>query len=137
LIENLLTGYSVDYEIPKSIHIHKSMLLRGVKFPPPTLDEAEIQAVKSKAQHSGRWFGGAPLRNGHGNNRGGRMNYTADRPNPFAAHLDPTFTPPPRSSDVQNPSHGWAPPPPGAYSYSPPCNAHFTTAAEKGTKGGK
>ncbi|OXV08499.1 hypothetical protein Egran_03738 [Elaphomyces granulatus] len=109
----------VDYEIPKSIHIHKSMLLRGVKFPPPTLDEAEIKVVKSKAQHSGRWFGGAPLRNGNGNNRGSRMNYTADRPNPFAAHLDPAFAPPSRASDVQNPSQGWATLP-GTYPFGQP-----------------
>ncbi|EAW07457.1 5'-_3' exoribonculease Dhp1 [Aspergillus clavatus NRRL 1] len=78
----------VNYEIPKSSHVHKSMLLRGVKFGPPALDNADIQAVKHRAQHSGRSYGGAPFRGG---NRGGRINYASDRPNPFAAHLDPSF----------------------------------------------
>ncbi|KAL1965027.1 hypothetical protein VTN77DRAFT_6087 [Rasamsonia byssochlamydoides] len=113
---------TVYYEIPKSVHTHKSMLLRGVKFPPPKLDQAEIQMVKSKAQHIGRSFGGAPLRNGNGGGRGGRMNYTADRPNPFAAHLDPAFVPPAQVAGAPIPAPGWAPPPPGfaGYSWGPP-----------------
>ncbi|KAE8353624.1 exoribonuclease 2 [Aspergillus coremiiformis] len=106
----------VNYEIPKSSHIHKSMLLRGVKFPPPALDNADIQATKAKAQHSGRSFGGAPLRNGHGN-RGGRINYAGDRPNPFAAHLDPNFMPSGNAGAQMMPS-GWVPPVPGSTNFS-------------------
>ncbi|PLN78154.1 XRN 5'-3' exonuclease N-terminus-domain-containing protein [Aspergillus taichungensis] len=92
----------VNYDVPKSKHTHKSMLLRGVKFAAPALDNGDIQAVKNRAQHSGRSFGGAPFRGG----RGGRMHYGGDRhndqpshnashnrPNPFAAHLDPNFVP--------------------------------------------
>ncbi|KAE8333477.1 exoribonuclease 2 [Aspergillus sergii] len=107
---------TVNYEIPKSNHIHKSMLLRGVKFPPPALDNADIQATRSKAQHSGRSFGGAPFRGGHGN-RGGRINYASDRPNPFAAHLDPNFMPPSNAGAQGMPS-GWAPPVPGSANFS-------------------
>lgn len=111
---------TVNYEVPKSTHVHKSMLLRGVKFPPPALDNADIQAVKSKAQHSGRSFGGAPLRNG----RGGRMDYGGGgggggnhhRPNPFAAHLDPSFVPPPGGMPPM-PS-GWVPPGSGGGNFS-------------------
>ncbi|TQB72974.1 5'-3' exoribonuclease 2 [Monascus purpureus] len=95
----------VNYEIPKSGHVHKSMLLRGVKFPPPALDQADIQAVKSKAQNSGRSFGGVPFRNGR-NDRSGGISYTADRPNPFAAHLDPNFMPPANFLELQDSSEG-------------------------------
>lgn len=90
------------------------MLLRGVKFPEPALDYGDIQAVKSKAQSSGRSFGGAPFRGNNGGNRGGRINYASqERPNPFAAHLDPNFKP------AGNPApSGWVPPMPGSTGYS-------------------
>lgn len=91
------------------------MLLRGVKFPPPALDNSDIQGVRNKAHNSGRSFGGAPLRNG--GNRGGRIDYTGDRPNPFAAHLDPNFVPPPNVGGSVIPS-GWAPPNPGCANFS-------------------
>ncbi|GES59288.1 3' exoribonculease Dhp1 [Aspergillus terreus] len=109
---------TVNYEIPKSSHIHKSMLLRGVKFPPPALDQGDIQAVKSKANHSGRSFGGAPFRNN--GNRGGRINYAPDRPNPFAAHLDPNFVPGANAAAGAPPMMpaGWAPPASGSTGYS-------------------
>lgn len=94
--------FSVYYEMPRSIHIHKSMLLRGVKFSPAVLDKSDKEATKNQASRSGRSFGGAPFRgNGRGNGRGGRgggqINYGGDRndrPNPFAAHMDPNFAPP-------------------------------------------
>lgn len=104
------------------------MLLRGVKFAPPALDNADIQATKSRAQHTGRSFGGAPFRGG----RGGRMNYGGDRgggdrgsdrggdnrPNPFAAHLDPKFMPGGNPAAIPS---GWAPPSAsGNFSRGPP-----------------
>lgn len=105
---------SVNYKIPKSSHIHKSMLLRGVKFVTPMLNSADIRATKGRAQHSGRSFGGAPL-NGRG--RGGRVEYGSDRPNPFAAHLDPRYGgPPPPGMPMMPP--GWVPPTQGAGDYS-------------------
>lgn len=117
--------------MPPPTHIHKSMLFPGVKLPPPVLDKSDIAILKSKARHSGRDFGGAPLydntrrdpMDNHG--RGGRINYAADRPplngppppsaingnNPFAAFLDPKFAP---GMPVQ--SHaGYHPPPHGNY----------------------
>jgi 5'-3' exoribonuclease 2 len=53
--------YSVHYDMPKSGHIHKSMLLRGVKFPPPALNPADIEATKGRAARSGRSNAGVPL----------------------------------------------------------------------------
>ena len=96
--------------MPRSNNIHKSMLLRGVHFPPRTLDRSDIEATKTQASRSGRSFGGAPLRGGHSNGRGrgGQMNYANDRPNPFAPYVDPQFVPPPPASYSRGP-------PPGAY----------------------
>ncbi|KAJ5091467.1 5'-3' exoribonuclease 2 [Penicillium alfredii] len=105
---------TVNYTIPKSSHIHKSMLLRGVKFATPMLNSADIRATKGRAQHSGRSFGGAPL---HGGGRGGRVDYGKDRPNPFAAHLDPNFASGPGAGPPMG-APGWIPPVPGAGGYS-------------------
>lgn len=120
---NWLTINSVNYTIPKSAHIHKSMLLRGVKFATPMLNSADVRAVKGRAQNSGRSFGGAPFRGG---GRGGRMDYGGNRgggdqgpgrPNPFAAHLDPRFMPGPQGNMPMMPP-GWVPPGPGSGDYS-------------------
>ncbi|KAL9638374.1 MAG: hypothetical protein Q9204_001532 [Flavoplaca sp. TL-2023a] len=127
---------SVHYEMPKSSHVHKSMLLRGVKPAPPTLNGEDIEATKRAAAHSGRSFGGAPLR-GNGRGRGGsrgngggssQINYGDNRPNPFAAHVKPGYAPPPPPhfqggrGPPPLPPQGWVPPPPGAQydGYRPP-----------------
>ncbi|TKA78398.1 5'-3' exoribonuclease 2 [Cryomyces minteri] len=144
---------SVHYEMPKSTHVHKSMLLRGVKFGTLALDHADIEATRGRSRQSGRHFGGVPLNDnytngGRGRGRGGRINYGADsrqnyndsrngysgdsrsghvqqdgRPNPFAAHLNPQFVPPPQFA-VQNgygaPPPGWVPPPPHLARGPPP-----------------
>ncbi|KAM5437835.1 5'-3' exoribonuclease 2 [Microsporum ferrugineum] len=107
---------SVYYEMPKSMHAHKSMLLRGVKFKEPALDKTDLEITRNKARHSGRSFGGAPLHSnrggrgrGGGGGRGGQISYASnDRPNPFAAHLPPGYVPPPQPP-------GWNPAPPGVY----------------------
>ncbi|KAI1004139.1 5'-3' exoribonuclease 2 [Podosphaera aphanis] len=66
---------AVHYEIPKSNHTHKSMLLRGVKLPTPTLTHSDIENTKGKAARSGRNHGGAPLAgDGRGRNQ---FNYGA------------------------------------------------------------
>ncbi|CAG8002539.1 unnamed protein product [Penicillium olsonii] len=117
---------TVLYTLPKSSHVHKSMLLRGVKLPTPMLDSSDIRATKGRAQNSGRSFGGAPFQ---GRGRGGRMNYQSDRPqgdrpNPFAGHLDPNFAPGPPGGPAG--AHmvppGWVPPGQGygGYSRGPP-----------------
>lgn len=102
------------------------MLLRGVREPPRQLDNSDLAILKSKARHSGRDFGGAPLydntrqhpQDRSGNGRGSRISYAADRPppgmappgaenrnNPFAAFLDPKYAP----------VSGMPPPPPQHY----------------------
>ena len=106
---------SVHYEMPRSDHVHKSMLLRGLEMPKLVLERADHDATKAKATSSGRSFGGAPLRGDrNGGGRGGRMNYAVDRPNTFAAHVNPNL--------VTLPTFGrGGPPPPGQYQgYGPP-----------------
>ena len=103
------------------------MLLRGLKLPAPVLDRSDIEATKARASHSGRSFGGAPLRGGGGRGRGGKINYADSRPNPFAEHLNPDFGPPGTGFRGQPPfvnntysrgapaqSSGYNPPPPPA-----------------------
>jgi 5'-3' exoribonuclease 2 len=121
--------------MPQSVHVHKSMLLKGVKHEPPTLDRADIEATKGRASHSGRSFGGAPLRGGRGGSggrgRGGNINYSDDRPNPFAQHLNPNFTPPSNGyGRGASPPSGYGPPPPRVNGYygGPPAhqqNGHY------------
>ena len=111
--------------MPRSSYTHKSMLLRGVKFSPPALDRADIEATKGKANRSGRSFGGAPIRGDYSNNNGrGRdqISYADSRPNPFAAHINPNYAPPSVSSNFRGPPppqppHGWLPQPPGAQAF--------------------
>ena len=84
---------SVHYEIPESHHVHKSMLLNGVRLPTPTLNRGDIEATKGRAGRSGRSHGGAPMRNSSRGGRGGSTYYAESRSNPFASHLDPSFQP--------------------------------------------
>lgn len=101
----------VHFTMPPPTHVHKSMLFPGVVLPPPVLDKSDLAILRSKARTSGRDFGGAPLYDNtrrdpqDQQNRGGRINYAANRPpldagapgnsrdNPFAALLDPRFAP--------------------------------------------
>lgn len=109
---------SVYYEFPSTSHIHKSMLLRGVKLPPPALDRTDIEMTKSKAQRSGRGYGGVPLgRNNY--NHGGRrdpINYGPGRDDTRQGRGG--YAPPSRRNNHQGPPYGapppnWQPPPPG------------------------
>src|SRR2546423_13633180 len=113
-VTNVSACSSVLYTNPPATHLHKSMLLRGVIEPARQLDNSDIAILKSKARHSGRDFGGAPLydntrqhpQDRNDNGRGSRISYAADRAppgmapagadnrsNPFAAFLDPRFAP--------------------------------------------
>jgi len=99
------------------------MLLRGVKFAPPALDRADIEATKGRARNSGRSFGGAPLHRNNSQNNGnrgrgnGHINYGADsRPNPFAAFIQPGQGPPPHGGGY----YQGRPPPPPAGEWGPP-----------------
>lgn len=67
---------TVNYIMPESKSLHKSMLLPGVKFNAPALDYADIEATRNRSEKTGRGFGGVPL--GNQNGRGGRMNYGSD-----------------------------------------------------------
>ncbi|EAQ83904.1 hypothetical protein CHGG_10308 [Chaetomium globosum CBS 148.51] len=72
---------SVNYDMPTSSHIHKSMLLRGLKMPTPALDRSDVDFVRSKGRGAGRSFGGVPLRNNYnGGGRGDRINYAGGPP---------------------------------------------------------
>lgn len=106
--------------MPRSTHVHKSMLLRGVQFGPPALDRADIEMIKGRANRSGRSYGGAPLQgdNGNGRGRGGQINYADPRPNPFAAHINPNFNPQFNPNNIRGglpppPMGNWGSPPPG------------------------
>ena len=125
--------------MPQSEHVHKSMLLRGVKFPTSILDRGDIDGVRNRSARGGRSYGGAPLHvdnyrpghNNHNNNnnnnngyrgnnyRGGydrqhhRTPYTGNvlnPENPFAAHLNQNFAPGAWSSNSFPPPP--LPPPP-------------------------
>lgn len=118
--------------MPKSQHIHKSMLLRGVKFPPSVLNSSDIEQIKGRAARSGRAYGGVPLEGdfrGHNNlnlapagqnsqHSQGLQNGYSRRPDypppPYAG-----WQPPPPGSDgfalgTPPPYAGWQPPPPGS-----------------------
>lgn len=89
----------VHYEMPKSVHIHKSMLMAGLKMPRKVLERRDIDGVKSRGRDSGRSYGGAPL---HDNNPGSfnmrNINYAAaakiQQPQYPSAPSAVTFPPP-------------------------------------------
>ena len=106
---------SVHYEMPKSTHIHKSMLIRGVKFLPPKLNHEDIESTRERAAKTGRSHGGVGLK---GNGRGrDSMNFGAGS-NQYNA--PPSYQQPYRPQNgysnngyAQPPPPGWFPPPPG------------------------
>lgn len=116
---------SVYYEMPKSKYLHKSMLLRGVIFPPEALTQSDKEQTKGRAARSGRNHGGVPLR-GDGRGRdsfnfapSGQNGQQSYRPNNYNGNNYP----PPRSGwkpplpDVAARFGGPPPPPPGYGSY--------------------
>lgn len=99
--------------MPKSKHLHKSMLLRGVTFAAPALTQSEIEETKGKAARSGRSHGGVPLRgNGRGRNS---FNYASSNQYHGSHNNQQSRGPPP--PNYQNPfpapPPGWTPPQPG------------------------
>ncbi|KAI9835377.1 MAG: 5'-3' exoribonuclease 2 [Thelocarpon superellum] len=117
---------SVHYELPRSSHLHKSMLLRGIKPPPPALTRADIESTKGRARNAGRSYGGAPLNGSGRGGRGGPMNYSVSASASYARSGPPTggngyggYGPPSWTP-------GAAPPPPGvplSSSWPPPSYA--------------
>ena len=138
--------------MPQSEHIHKSMLLRGVKFPTPKLDRSDIDGVRNRSARGGRSYGGAPLHvdnyrprynnnNGYrgnnyhhnGNNRNnGRppyLNNNLNPENPFAAHLNPSLW---STNNNNNNNNTFPPPPPppqmaAAWGMQPPYNGGYSS----------
>ncbi|KAF7862016.1 hypothetical protein EAF04_007896 [Stromatinia cepivora] len=122
----------VHYEMPKSNHIHKSMLLVGVDFGQPALNQSDIEMTKSRASRSGRNYGGVPLQgDGRGrnqfnygsgnNNRGNGNRYngpgtTAPRYNNQSYGSQNSYN----GYSQPPPPPGWQPPPPGSYGGPPP-----------------
>ncbi|RDW72059.1 hypothetical protein BP5796_08093 [Coleophoma crateriformis] len=102
---------TVFYEMPTSNHIHKSMLLRGVKFPSPALTQSDIEATKGRASKSGRNHGGAPLQ---GNGRG-RNSFNYASPNNNGGHQG-------GNSNYSNNQHG------NSYGSQGPYNGHQYSA---------
>ena len=113
-LKHLLTFSSVHYEMPKSTHIHKSMLLRGVKFPPPALNQGDIEKTKGKAAVSGRNHGGVPLRgDGRGRNS---FNYSSQNQYSSAPSHQQSYGSQngySNNNSYSTPPTGWQPPPPG------------------------
>ncbi|KAJ9615897.1 5'-3' exoribonuclease 2 [Cladophialophora chaetospira] len=101
---------SLFFVMPPPTHVHKSMLFPGVVLPPAVLDKSDVALLRSKARNSGRDFGGAPLYDNtrrdpmDNHNRGGRINYAADRP--------PLNGPPPMMPPPNQWPPGMPPPPP-------------------------
>lgn len=75
---------SVRYFMPETKHVHKSMLLRGVKMNPPALTSSEIAEIRSRARNSGRGYGGGRFNGrdggGGGGRGGGRFSYASNQP---------------------------------------------------------
>ncbi len=119
--------------MPRSTHIHKSMLLRGVKLPARALDQTDIEMTKGRAARSGRSHGGAPLQGGGGQRDRDGFNYATSNsysrpPNQgrqsysnqngynnfrYAPQQPPNWQPPPPG--VAGFARGPPPPPPSSY----------------------
>lgn len=116
----------VRYTMPSSSHLHKSMLLRGVKPPPAALNNGDIENLKNHNSRGGRggWGGGPSGRGGdRGRGRGGR-GYNHGHHGGDRHHGS-------RDGYGQQPAPGWQPPPPGHPGFGigmpppPPSGAQF------------
>ena len=146
--------------MPKSKHVHKSMLLRGVKFKPPALNAGDIEQTKSKASRSGRSHGGVPLKgDGRGRNSfnyasGNQANHhnggyaQNNRPSYGSqnnGYNNATYYPPPPPPGMASFGHGPPPPPPPGYNFNgqgppgysqpPPRQYGYSGGSENGYNG--
>lgn len=112
--------------MPRSTHIHKSMLLRGVKFPTPALNQDDIQATKGRAANPGRNPGGYSQRGQYGGGRGrGSYNRGNNSSNPYPRQQTTShqsYSAQTVYNQYSSPSQGWQPPPPGlgGFARNPP-----------------
>ncbi|KFY44765.1 hypothetical protein V495_03267 [Pseudogymnoascus sp. VKM F-4514 (FW-929)] len=119
---------SVHYDMPRSAHVHKSMLLRGVKFPTPALNQEDIQATKGRAANAGRNPGGYSQRGGYGGRGrgGGSQNYGNHSSNSYPRQQQSSsrqaYGNQPAYNQYPAPPQGWQPPPPGVggFTRNPP-----------------
>ena len=138
---------TVSYHMPEITGIHKSMLLPGVKFDEAVLDYHDIEQTRSRADKTGRGYGGVQLsqngdrsdgrrinyaagdHNGRGNRNGGygygtgaNGGYGRDPPggNPYAGQAAAAFASLPPQLAQQAAQHGFAPPPVPPQGYPPP-----------------
>jgi 5'-3' exoribonuclease 2 len=136
-LANLIS--SVHYEIPKTTHTHKSMLLRGVKFAEPALNQSDIEVTKGRAARSGRSHGGVPLQ-GNGGPRNS-FNYSSNQNGPPPNHRQ-SYPPQNGYSNYPVPPPGWQPPPPGLGGFGrglpppPPPNSYYGGRGGSGAQGG-
>ena len=108
--------------MPRSSHIHKSMLLRGVKLPSRALDQSDIEGTRSRAARSGRSHGGVPLR-GNGGSRG-RDSFNYAGSNSFSRPQNQSQQSYGGYNDYNNNNYAppqvssWQPPPPGVAGFA-------------------
>jgi len=82
---------SVNFEMPVSELIHKSMLLRGARFPKPSLANSDIEAARSKTSRGPYSYENPDRsRNLYGDRSGfGRGGRSLGPPNTFAPFVNP------------------------------------------------
>lgn len=131
--------------MPKMIHDHKSMLLRGVKMPTPALTRSDIEVLRGKASRGGYGGGGRGGRydpGGHhqfrpaGRGRGQHFGQSHHHQSDSYRHGD--SGPPPHH--YSRGRGGWQPPHPGSAGFGrgipPPPPAHQGGWAPRGHQGG-
>lgn len=146
---------NVFYSLPPTKNAHKSMLLRGVRLPPPFLNHIELDIIRSKATNSGRSFGGAQFSRGNNSGRDrGRYGSDSYHPPDFSyqsnrapmPHVGISPTPVLRGyNQWSQPGTSWAPPTPipppvigrggWAYAQPPPPTTSSWTTYPKGVAG--
>jgi 5'-3' exoribonuclease 2 len=114
-----LISNSVHYEMPHFNNPHKSMLLRGLQEPTPTLTQIDLEVTRNRANRSNRDQHGNSSRGNYNNNRGrgrGQNGSNSGPPRPPSGNFG--FPPAPGGP----PSWALPPgfPPPGGFGNGPP-----------------
>jgi 5'-3' exoribonuclease 2 len=105
-----------------SNHIHKSMLLRGVRLPNRALDQTDVDSTKARAMHTGRSHGGAPLRGSGGPRPRDSFNYASSNSYSRPAYPNQQSYGSQNGYDtnhhVPSSTSRWQPPPPGVAGFA-------------------
>ncbi|KAL7807700.1 exoribonuclease [Trichoderma gracile] len=115
---------SVYYDMPQVSQTHKSMLLRGVKMPPPALTRSDIEEIRGKSNRGGRNYG-RPYGNNNGRQRGGYSGGYRDNQQPYNGRDRDNqrfqqYPPNPPYGMPQQPPYGMPPQPPFGMPPQPP-----------------